>query len=179
MTPAQLEHAEKKSTKPVTSTTMEAVVFDNYGDPEVLSVRERPIPQRKSDELLIEVWASSVNPIDYRIRSGEMKWLLPGGFPRVPGYDVAGVVLKSPSDSSFAPGDRVMAFLDHRLGGALAEYATCSVDVAAKLPCDMPMEEAAAIPLAGFPSSAAVNPALTIAAQALRAADHIKETHLK
>jgi len=78
-----------------------------------------------------------------------MKGLLPGGFPRVPGFDVAGVVTECPSKSGFSVGDRVMAFLDHLRGGALAEYATCSVNVAAKLPDDMPMEEAAATPLAG------------------------------
>jgi len=128
---------------------MQAVEFDDYGDANVLHLAERPIPECKSDEILIEVWASSINPIDYRLRSGEMKGLLPGGFPRVPGYDVAGVVAECPADASFARGDRVMAFLDHLRGGALAEYATCSVDVAAKLPDDMPMEDAAAIPLAG------------------------------
>lgn len=143
----------------ITKQTMRAVEFDSYGKADVLHLAERSLPERKSDELLIEVRASSVNPIDYRLRSGEMKGLLPGGFPRIPGFDVAGVVVACPPDSMFAPGDPVMAFLDHLRGGALAEYATCSIDVAAKLPDDMPMEEAAALPLAG-----------TTALQALR--DH-------
>ncbi len=128
---------------------MQAIEFDDYGTADVLHLAERAIPQRKNDELLIEVWASSINPVDYRLRSGEMKGLLPGGFPRVPGFDVAGVVTECPPESGFSVGDRVMAFLNHLRGGALAEYTTCSVNVAATLPDDMPMEEAAAIPLAG------------------------------
>lgn len=131
------------------SATMRAIEFDDYGDANVMHLSDRPLPKRSQDELLIEVHASSVNPIDSRLRSGEMKGLLPGGFPRIPGYDVAGVVVECPSDSEFSAGDRVMAFLDHARGGAFAEYAVCSTDVAAKLPASMPMEEAAAIPLAG------------------------------
>lgn len=130
-------------------STMQAIVFENYGDADVLTLTERPVPHRDSDEILIEVWASSVNPIDYRLRRGELKGLLPGGFPRIPGYDVAGVVVQGPDDALLRPGDRVLAFLDHLRGGALAEYATCSLTAAAKLPDSMSMNEAAAIPLAG------------------------------
>ncbi len=110
---------------------------------------KHPVPQRLRGQLMIEVLASSVNPIDYRIRRGEMKGLIPFGFPRVPGYDVAGIVAESDSDSTFKVGDRVMAFLDHTRGGALADYAVCSDSVAAKIPDSMSMPNAAAIPLAG------------------------------
>jgi len=144
----------KTSTPPEVSVScvkkmMRAVVYDDYGEAEVLHLADLPMPRRDSGEILIEVRASSVNPIDYRLRNGEIKALLLGGFPRVPGYDVAGIVVECPDDSPFTPGDRVIAFLDHTRGGALAEYATCSADVAAKLPDSMPLEEAAAIPLAG------------------------------
>lgn len=129
--------------------SMQAVVYEAYGSAEVLKVADRPVPRRKPNQVLIEVWAASVNPIDYRLRSGEMRWLLPGGFPRIPGYDVAGVVAQCPEDGPFVPGDRVMAFLNLVYGGAFAEYAVCSVDVAAKIPDQMTMQQAAAIPLAG------------------------------
>ncbi len=62
-----------------------------------------------------------------------MKGLIPFGFPRVPGYDVAGIVVDTDSGSSFAVGDRVMAFLDHTRGGALADYAVCAVSAMAKI----------------------------------------------
>ena len=134
--------------KPV-GLVMRAVEYDQYGDAEVLHMADHPVPQRLRGQLMIEVLASSVNPIDYRIRRGEMKLLIPFGFPRVPGYDVAGIVAESDSDSLFAVGDRIMAFLDHTRGGALADYAVCSDSVAARIPDSMSMQEAAAIPLAG------------------------------
>lgn len=129
--------------------TMRAVEYNEYGDASVLHVADHPIPQLLPDQLFIEVLASSVNPIDYRFRRGDMKGLIPFGFPRIPGYDVAGIVVATNTDCSFAKGDRVMAFLDHARGGALADYAVCSVASAAKIPDSMSMEVAAAIPLAG------------------------------
>ena len=130
---------------------MRAIVYHDYGDPAVLQMTELPTPERKSGEVLIEVHASSVNPIDYRLRSGQLKGLLPGGFPRIPGYDVAGVVaaIDDDSDCGLRVGDRVMAFLDSLRGGAMAEYAVCGTDVTTKIPDSMSFEDAAAIPLAG------------------------------
>lgn len=129
--------------------TMRAIEYDDYGDASVLHSAEHQVPQLLPGQIMIEVLASSVNPIDYRFRRGEMKGLIPFGFPRVPGYDVAGIVVDAETDSSFKVGDRVMAFLDHTRGGALADYATCAVSSAAKIPDSMSMEIAAAIPLAG------------------------------
>ena len=130
---------------------MRAIVYHDYGDPDVLQMADLPTPERASGEVLIEVHASSVNPIDYRLRSGEMKGLLPGGFPRIPGYDVAGIVAAIDDDVSreFKVGDRVMAFLKSMRGGAMAEYAVCEPNVIAKIPDWMSFEDAAAIPLAG------------------------------
>jgi len=128
---------------------MRAIEYDRYGDASVLHVADHPAPQRLRGQLLIQVLASSVNPIDYRFRRGDMKVLIPFGFPRVPGYDVAGIIIETDNESSFAVGDRVMAFLDHTRGGALADFVTCTDSCAAKIPDNMPMEDAAAIPLAG------------------------------
>jgi NADPH2:quinone reductase len=69
--------------------TMQAIVYDDYGTEEVLHLREVETPSAKDGQVVIQVHAASVNPIDYRIRSGEIKVLLPGGFPRIPGYEVA------------------------------------------------------------------------------------------
>ncbi len=139
--------------------TMQAVVYDDYGDASVLHYKRIAVPTRITGEALIEVHATSVNPIDYRMRRGELKGILLGGFPRVPGFDVAGLVVDCEDGDPLEPGDRVMAFLTHARGGACAEFATCAIDALARLPDSMSMEEAAAIPLAG-----------TTALQALR--DH-------
>lgn len=128
---------------------MRAVTYDEYGGPEVLRLRERESPRCSRNEILIRVIAAGVNPIDARLRGGEMKGLLPGGFPRVPGYDVAGEVISAASGVGFRPGQRVLAFLNHLYGGGYAESANCGVNSAAPLPDTMTYEEAAALPLAG------------------------------
>ncbi|WP_430454149.1 NAD(P)-dependent alcohol dehydrogenase [Rhodopirellula europaea] len=129
--------------------TMNTVVYDDYGDANVLHSGVVPLPDRLPGQVMIDVQASSVNPIDYRIRSGEMKGLLPGGFPRVPGYDVSGMIADCAADSPFKVGDRVIAFLDTMRGGASADFAVAAVDVTAAIPDSLSFNEAAAIPLAG------------------------------
>lgn len=155
VTTSQQTHAEThadetRDNQPTApADTMRAMVYDDYGAPQVLHPVERPVPRRSSGEILIAVQASSVNPIDYRIRRGELKGLLPGGFPRIPGYDVAGSVIQADDNSDFQPGDRVLAFLDAKRGGACADYVACPERVAAKIPDSMSWQQAAAIPLAG------------------------------
>lgn len=139
-------NASTTITKP---ETMNAVVYDDYGDASVLHLGVVPLPDRLPGQVLIDVRASSVNPIDYRIRSGEMKGLLPGGFPRVPGYDVAGLIADCAADGPYTVGDRVIAFLDTMRGGASADFAAAAVDVTAAIPDSLSFNEAAAIPLAG------------------------------
>ncbi|TWT90364.1 Zinc-type alcohol dehydrogenase-like protein [Pseudobythopirellula maris] len=128
---------------------MRAIVYEDYGEPDVLLPTETAAPRPAADEVLIRVAAAGVNPIDARLRSGEVRWLLPGGFPRVPGYDVAGVVERAGRDCPLGEGQRVMAFLDHLYGGGYAELATCSATSVVPLPDDLPFEEVASMPLAG------------------------------
>ncbi|MEM6366245.1 MAG: NAD(P)-dependent alcohol dehydrogenase [Planctomycetota bacterium] len=141
--------AQTVSSDVIPNQTMRAMVYDDYGDAGVLRPAEVDIPKRLPGQVFIRVYASSVNPIDDRLRNGEMRGLLPGGFPRVPGYDVAGVVVNAAGDTRLQVGDRVMAFLDHARGGASAEYAVAAIDVTAKIPDSMSFKTAAAIPLAG------------------------------
>ncbi len=131
------------------SRPMMAMVYDDYGPPDVLHRTSLPIPDRLPGEVLIQVAASSINPIDCRLRAGELKGLLPGGFPRVPGYDVAGIVVDASDDGPFAIGDRVLAFLNHARGGACAEFALNDVSATCRLPDEIPFDVAAAMPLAG------------------------------
>jgi len=130
-------------------TIMSATAYAQYGGPEVLEPFMVPTPKIADGQVLLKVHAAGVNPIDYRIRRGDIKWLLLGHFPRIPGYDVSGVVVQEQSNGRFAIGDRVFAFLDNMYGGGYAEYAACGSDCMAKMPASMSFEEAAAIPLAG------------------------------
>ena len=158
---------EAQSQSPrVSATTMNAMVFDDYGDADVLHLAEVPLPHRLPGQVTIDVQATSVNPIDYRLRSGEMKGLLPGGFPRIPGYDVAGIIADAAADAPLVIGERVMAFLNSSRGGASADFAVSAIDATAKIPDSMSFEEAAAIPLAG-----------TTALQSLRDHGRMKRGH--
>ncbi len=143
------QHAATLPTQsPRFPATMKAAVYERYGGTEQLSVCEIKTPKPRPNRLLIRVRAASINPIDCRLRRGEMRWLMPGGFPRVPGYDVAGEVVQCDPDSGFAVGDRVVAFLDSLYGGGCAEYAQCSLSSVTHLPDQVSFEDAAAIPLA-------------------------------
>jgi NADPH:quinone reductase-like Zn-dependent oxidoreductase len=128
---------------------MRAILYNAYGDPEVLQLGEVAPPQADSRRVRIDVAFAGVNPIDWRMRRGEMRWVLPGGFPRIPGFDVAGTVSAAPSDSGFQPGDRVLALLDTVRGGGYAEQASCAPRAMARLPEGIDWDVAAALPLAG------------------------------
>jgi 2-desacetyl-2-hydroxyethyl bacteriochlorophyllide A dehydrogenase len=142
---------------------MRAIAYADYGGPNVLELTERPTPQPARDEVLIRVQAAGVNPIDARMRAGELKGLLPGGFPRIPGYDVAGEVIGGGSNSPFSNGERVLAFLDHLYGGGYAETAVCTHTSVVRIPDTMTPDQAAALPLAG-----------STALQSLRDHGHLK-----
>ncbi|TWU27495.1 NAD(P)-dependent alcohol dehydrogenase [Bythopirellula polymerisocia] len=128
---------------------MRAIIYKDYGDPSVLQLAEVAQPKPEKDEVLIRVMAAGVNPVEARLRSGEARFLIPGGFPRIPGYDVAGIVEACGDNGSFSVGDRVLAYLYRLYGGAYAEFVTCRDRCVAAIPAAMPFEEAAAIPLAG------------------------------
>lgn len=128
---------------------MKAIVYGNYGSPDVLELVDHDVPHANSSQVLIRIEACSVNPIDWRVRRGEAKYLMPFGFPRIPGYDLAGVIESSPPGVGLHTGDRVMAFLKNFSGGAYAEYAACSPNVVAKIPDNLNAQDAAGMGLAG------------------------------
>lgn len=128
---------------------MQAILFDRYGPPEVLQLRERPDPRPRSQEVLIRVRAAGLNPIDWRIRNGSLRFLLPSRFPRGLGFDVAGTVAAVGSKASqFQVGDEVLAFLEMRTSGGYAELVSAAEKVVVRKPPSLSFEEAAALPLA-------------------------------
>ncbi len=112
------------------------------GDPDVLSLEEVERPAPVDGEVLIEVRAASVNPIDWKFRRGFM----PKQLPAVLGSDVSGTVEMSRADG-FAAGDDVFGFA---ASGGYAEFATASASAIAKRPAGSSNEQAAAIPVAGL-----------------------------
>jgi NADPH:quinone reductase-like Zn-dependent oxidoreductase len=132
-----------------TSQTMKAIRIYNYGGPEVLKYEESPRPQAGEGEVLIRVYATSVNPIDWRVRAGYMKDFIPHSFPLVLGWDVSGVIEEvGPKAPRFRKGDEVYSLPDHTRNGAYAEYIAVRESEVALKPNALHHVRAAAVPLA-------------------------------
>ncbi|GAB3540290.1 NAD(P)-dependent alcohol dehydrogenase [Pontibacter brevis] len=127
---------------------MKAIFYEKYGDADVLQYGEQPTPEVKADQLLVRVHASSVNPVDWKVRSGHLLPVSGLNFPKIPGHDIAGeVTAVGESVRTFKPGDRVFGMLDTGLGGAAAEYAIISEKAVVPIPENLNYVQAAAVPL--------------------------------
>jgi NADPH:quinone reductase-like Zn-dependent oxidoreductase len=123
---------------------MKAVLLYAYGGPEQLRYEETPTPKFGDDEVLVKVRATSVNPIDYKIRSGAAKARMPIEFPAILGRDLAGEVVEAGrAVSGFPKGMRVMALTNR----TYAEYTVAKADVLAPIPETLSFEQAGALPL--------------------------------
>lgn len=130
---------------------MKAAFIRRYGGNAVVELGELPAPQAGPGELLVEVHAASVNPVDFKIRDGMLKMIIPFGFPLILGNDLSGVVKAVGAGvTRFAPGDAVFARMDKRRIGAFAEFAVVAEADAAAKPANLTHIEAAAVPLAGL-----------------------------
>ncbi len=128
---------------------MKAQVIKQFGDASVFQTMELPRPEVIPGHVLIRVAATSVNPVDYKIRRGSASGLAPA-FPAVLQGDVAGVIEEvGEGVTSFKPGDEVYACAGgvKGTGGALAEYMLADADLLALKPKSLTMLEAAALPL--------------------------------
>ena len=129
---------------------MKAVIFNQYGISDVLQYQEVDKPSPKPDQLLIKVYASSVNPVDWKVRQGDLQLLSGFSFPRMLGCDFAGVVeMVGQQVTQFKPGDEVYGAVNPVSGGAYAEYVAVSELAVALKPINMSFEQAAAVPVAG------------------------------
>ena len=128
---------------------MKAAVIYKYGAPDVFRIEEMPIPSIKNNEVLIKVYAASINPVDWKQRQGWHRFFLKAHFPSILGYDVSGIIEACGSSAKrFLKGDEVYARLNRRFGGAYAEYAATAENTLAIKPAGISWEEAAAVPLA-------------------------------
>ena len=148
---------------------MRSVVARRYGGPEVLEVVDRDEPRVGARDVLIEVRAASLNPLDYKIRQGKTKLVLPLKPPIALGCDVAGVVMATGGEATkFRVGDEVFARLEKLRMGGLAERVCADETVVAKKPQRASFVEAAALPLAALTSLQALREVA-----ALRAGQHV------
>lgn len=127
---------------------MKAFILDRYGRGQKLRLGDMPEPKLRNHDVLVQVHAAGVNPLDSKIRDGELKLVLPYRLPLVLGNDVAGEVVRVGAKvRRFKPGDQVYARPGKDRIGTFAEsIAINEADVALK-PANLTMEEAASIPL--------------------------------
>lgn len=128
---------------------MKAIAIANFGEPHVFQTIDLPTPSVSPDSVLIRVAATSVNPVDLKIRQGAVADIAPD-FPAVLHGDVAGVVeAVGERVANFKVGDEVYACAGgvKGTGGALAEYMLADAKLVAHKPKSLTMAEAAALPL--------------------------------
>ena len=130
---------------------MKAVQISQYGDANVLTVTpDAPKPAVGEGKVLVEVHAASVNPVDTIVRSGIYAKMMPLSFPATLGTDLAGEVVEvGPGVKDFRKGDKVygMASLLAGASGAFAQYAVVPAAMIARIPGNLTLNEAAALPL--------------------------------
>lgn len=129
---------------------MKAMVLKKFGGPDSFELQDVAVPDVESDELLVRVIATAINPLDYQIRRGDYPEHVP--LPAITGHDVSGVVEKvGPGVNDFAVGDEV--FYTPRIfgpkGGSYAEYNVVPESLVTHKPANLSHEEAASLTLVG------------------------------
>lgn len=130
---------------------MKAIVIEQYGGKDQLLEKDVETPNPNSNQVVIDLKATSINPIDWKVREGYLKENLTFDFPIILGWDAAGVVKETGADvKNFKEGDRVFARPDTTRFGTYTEQVAVEENLLAHIPENIPFEEAAAVPLAGL-----------------------------
>jgi alcohol dehydrogenase len=132
---------------------MKAVYIEAYGDASVMKFsKDHPIPKIiNKDDILIQIYAASINPIDWKLRDGMTKLLMPYSFPIILGHDISGVVTDvAEGVTKFKKGDEVFCRLADGRIGAYAEYCVSKESFVAHKPKNISFVEAASLPLVGM-----------------------------
>ena len=128
--------------------SMKAVFYNKYGSPDVLEVGELEKPKINDTEILVQAYASSVNPVDWKIRNGSMKIFTGKKFPKGLGGDIAGKVIEvGEKVTKFAVGNEVYGKISGFKGNAYAEYVVAKPEDLAQKPVNLNFNEAASVPL--------------------------------
>jgi NADPH:quinone reductase-like Zn-dependent oxidoreductase len=140
---------------------MKALQLEKYGDiQESLAFNEITKPSIQANDVLIEIKASAINPIDKEIILGKLQAMLPVPFPSTVAYDVSGVVVEKGSEvKGLAIGEAVYSRVPQEQMGTIAEFVAVNAGAVAKKPNNISFEEAAGIPLAGLTAMQALEKA--------------------
>ncbi|MAF84520.1 MAG: NADP-dependent oxidoreductase [Gammaproteobacteria bacterium] len=129
---------------------MRAVYYESHGDPDVLQLGDLPVPKPAPNQVLVQIAAAGVNPIDRRLRDGELQEYITRTFPVVPGWDLAGRIVEVGNEvTDWHVGDEVLglAFTWSIQHGSYAEYTPIDASALAAKPTNLSFTEAAALPL--------------------------------
>ncbi|MDN4072256.1 NADP-dependent oxidoreductase [Fictibacillus terranigra] len=130
---------------------MKAIVIHEYGSRDQLVEKKIADPKPGPKDVLIEIHASSVNPVDWKIREGYLRDRLSFNFPVILGWDAAGIVKEAGSSvTKFKPGDEVFTRPATERDGTYAELLAADEELVAFKPKNLTFEEAASIPLVGL-----------------------------
>lgn len=128
---------------------MKAVEIHKNGGPDELKYEDAAKPVIEPEDVLVKVYASGVNPIDYKIRKGDGRYN--GFFPRILGWDFSGVVEQTGSKvQQWKPGDAVYGRPDIGRNGTYAEYVAVRANEIARKPQSIDHKAASGVPLAGL-----------------------------
>jgi NADPH2:quinone reductase len=132
---------------------MKAIAINEFGGRDKLQLIDLPVPEVLEGEILVQVKAAGVNPVDWKIREGYLKDLFSHQFPVILGWDAAGLVEGVGNGvKRFKSGDEIFAYCRKPIvhGGAYGEYILLKEEHAALKPKNISFEEAASIPLAAL-----------------------------
>ena len=131
---------------------MRAIIINSYGSADVLQEATVAIPKAGPGQLLIEVKAAGVNPLDWKMRRGNFRLVTGRRFPKILGTDIAGIVRKTGENvTEFQPGDAVMAMVNAMTGqGGYAEFAVTREKYTCRKPENLSFIQAAAVPGSGI-----------------------------
>jgi NADPH:quinone reductase-like Zn-dependent oxidoreductase len=132
---------------------MKAVTISDYGSPDVLKVCDLKRPVPGPEQVLVEVKVAAINPVDWKMRRGDLSFILPRKFPKVLGIDLAGVVAEvGKSVKQFQVGDRVFGMADpfKNQYGSYAEFSLVETAKLVRMPDSLGFADAASLPVAGL-----------------------------
>lgn len=138
---------------------MKAVSYQKFGSTAVLQMVEEAKPSLQPHQVLVRVKAVSLNPIDWKIRKGQMKLMSGSKFPRHTAVDFSGIIEDTGSSvADFKKGDEVFGVVKNTMkDGAMAEYVAVPSTLVWKKPVNISFPEAAALPVVGFAAVTALN----------------------
>ncbi|GLY17186.1 oxidoreductase [Kineosporia sp. NBRC 101677] len=142
---------------------MKAVCYEAFGPPEVLRVLEVPPPVARAGQVLVEVHAAGVHPVEMAIRQGKLRKIVPGRFPRGVGGDFSGrVAAVGEGVSRVAVDELVYGVMPHMKLGSVAEFVAVPQEKVARIPDSISAIEAATLPVAGTTAQRALTHSVTL-----------------